>query len=249
MGKRKKWLKWGAIVLGILLVGLVIAYFYTNEDRPKGVEGPQAEALAQKMLKAINDEAWQQTGAAGWTFAGKRSLVWDRARQYAKVNWDANEAYVKINSKEGVVFKNGQKVNGEAADELIEEAWKIWVNDAFWLNPVSKAYDPGTSRSLVETEDGRQGLMVEYSSGGDTPGDAYLWFLNEDGLPESWKMWVSIIPVGGMEVSWEDWIVTETGVKIATTHHFAGSDLKITNVKTARDLITLAGEDIFEGIF
>jgi hypothetical protein len=133
--------------------------------------------------------------------------------------------------------------------KLIKKAWEIWVNDAFWLNPVSKIYDPGTSRSLVPTAEGNFGLLVEYSSGGSTPGDVYLWEVDSTGLPYKWRMWVSIIPMGGMEATWENWIETDTGVKISTLHKMSGMELKLTDVKTAADLVTLTGEDIFDGKF
>ena len=68
-----------------------------------------------------------------------------------------------------------------------------------------KAFDPGTSRALLKLPNGNDGLLVHYNSGGVTPGDTYLWHLDENGLPVAWQMWVGIIPVGGMQFSWEDW--------------------------------------------
>jgi hypothetical protein len=49
--------------------------------------------------------------------------------------------------------------------------------------------DEGTTRSLVKNEDKTNGLLVSYASGGVTPGDAYLWKLDANGLPQSYKMW------------------------------------------------------------
>jgi hypothetical protein len=245
--KTKGWLKWVMVFVGLVIIGLAILYYTSDTPRPTGIQGAEADALAESMLKAVNDEAWQLTGAVSWTFAGKRDLIWDRKRHYTKVNWAGYEVYVDINTKRGAAFENGAQKEGAEAEELIDKAWKIWVNDAFWLNPVSKVFDPGTSRSLVGLENGKKGLLIEYSSGGATPGDAYLWELDDNNLPVNWKMWVSIIPIGGMDTSWEDWQTLETGVKISTTHVMPVMTLKISNVKTAVDLIELAGEDIFEG--
>jgi hypothetical protein len=249
MVKIKKVWKWSLIIALVAVTAIVITYIMMDDPRPGGEQGDGAEALAQKMLVAINHDAWENTGAVSWTFAGKRHLIWDKKRQYAKVSWNDREAYIKIDQKTGVAFTNGQQLDGEAAQEIIQKAWEIWVNDAFWLNPVSKIYDPGTSRSLVETAAGDKGLMVEFGSGGSTPGDAYLWEVDAQGLPFQWRMWVSIIPLGGMEATWENWAVTETGVKISTLHKMSGMELKLTDVKTAIDLETLTGSDIFEGKF
>lgn len=44
-------------------------------------------------------------------------------------------------------------------------------------------------------------------------------------------MWVSIIPIGGLEASWEDWKKTESGAILATTHQILFYELSIQNVK------------------
>ena len=52
-------------------------------------------------------------------------------------------------------------------------------------------------------------------------------------MPTGYKMWVSIIPVGGIYTSWEDWMTLPGGAKIAQQHQGNISALKIpiTNVK------------------
>lgn len=77
--------------------------------------------------------------------------------------------------------------------------------------------------------------MVTYSSGGTTPGDSYLWKLNDDYTPKAWKMWVKIIPVDGIEISWEQWENFPNGIRIATAHDGLFS-LKLENAVVSQSI-------------
>jgi hypothetical protein len=44
-------------------------------------------------------------------------------------------------------------------------------------------------------QDNQEALMITYASGGSTPGDSYVWFVDQNYMPKAWRMWVSIIPV------------------------------------------------------
>ena len=135
-----------------------------------------------------------------------------------------------LNTVTGQAMKNGKALSGAENEASVKAAWKHFCNDSFWLNAVVKAFDPGTTRTLVDLPDGRKGLKVQYSQGGVTPGDAYVWILDEQGLPTSWKMWVEIIPVGGLEFTWQDWATLSTGAKIATFHKSSILDLSLIHI-------------------
>ncbi len=243
-----KWLKRIVIFILILLVVGVVAFFIVNESRPKGISGKAADEVATKMQHAVNLEAWKNTGAIKFTFSGlgkSRTTLWDKKRHYAWVKWSNYEAWVNINQRKGIVKQGGQLISGEAGQKLVIKAWKIWVNDAFWLNPIAKAFDPGTTRSLVDLGNNKQGLLVSYNSGGATPGDAYLWLLDQNNLPTDWKLWVSIIPLGGVKFSWENWKTLSTGAKVSTFHDGL-IDIKLTDVKAGKDLLEITdNKDIF----
>ncbi|WMN10950.1 hypothetical protein QYS49_36620 [Marivirga salinae] len=216
-----KILKWIFIVLIVLgLVGY-ITYLVLDEELPQGEKGAKAEQLADKMLAAVNDSAWQEIAIVEWDYAGKHHLVWDKDRHWAKVSWENYDVFIKLDSKEGVAFAKGKKVEREEVlKQLLKDAYAIWVNDSFWLNPITKVRDAGTERRYVPQKDENlEGLLITYKSGGVTPGDSYLWLINsETAMPEFVKMWVQVIPIGGIKFSWENWHTTAGGAKISQAH-------------------------------
>ena len=238
----KKILKILGITLGIIIVGLLILRMALSESLPEGKKGDEADALAYTMLSAINKTAWDSTGVVQWRFkgSGNHDFLWDRTRNWVQVKWDDNEVYVILDSLKGVAFKNNEQVKGKKADKLVKKAWTYFANDSFWLNAPAKVFDKGTERKLVELENGEKGLLITYTSGGVTPGDSYLWTLDEKGLPKAWKMWVKIIPIGGIFTEWQDWTTLETGAKIAQNHcldlKMGKINVAITNLKAAKNL-------------
>ena len=230
-------IKWLLGIIAILFLGLFIVFQLSSESKPTGTTGADADALANKVLAAINKPAWDTTGVIQWTFRGAHDFLWDKKRNLVKVKWDDNEALVTLDETTGKAWKNGVEVTGAEGDKLVKAAWAHFCNDSFWLNAPAKVFDPGTERSIVDMPDGSKGLMVTYKSGGVTPGDAYLWSLDANGMPTSYKMWVSIpvIP-GGLAFTWEDWTTLPTGAKIATNHASKVLGIDITNLKAATDL-------------
>ena len=226
----KKILKWIGIILVTLVAIAVIAGIVMHKKKPVGKTGPEADALAQKVLTAINKPAWDSTKVCTWTFRGANHYMWDKERNFAEIKWKKNRVLMRLDDVDGEAYVAGKKVDGDQKKKLINKAWSYWCNDSFWFNAPSKVFDKGTQRSIVELEDGSKGLMITYQSGGVTPGDSYLWKLDNNGLPLSWEMWVKIIPVGGIGNSWEGWVTTETGAKIASSHK-NGIPLELTNIK------------------
>lgn len=248
-----KWLKWILGIIGVLILGLFILVKVSSESMPEGKTGPEADALANKVLKAIDKPAWDATGIVQWSFRGEHDFLWDKKRNLVKVNWADYEVLVTLDETTGKAYQNGKEITGEEGDKLVKQAWSYFCNDSFWLNAPAKVFDPGTERRVVDLPGGQKGLLITYTSGGVTPSDSYLWLLDQNGLPTSYKMWVSIIPIGGMEVSWANYKAIETGAKIATEHKgkIFGKELNIgiTNLKSATDLTTFGlSADPFQAI-
>lgn len=227
------------IVLGalLLLFGLgAILFAIYNEPLPSGIKSQNADALAQKMLTALNYEAYLETRFLEWSFAnGKHHYRWDKEADTALVMW--SDYLVSLDLKvaaKGRVAKDKIPLEGLEKEKLIKKATSFFNNDSFWLVAPFKVFDPGTERSIVSLKDGTQALLVTYTSGGDTPGDSYLWKLQPNGFPISFKMWVSIIPIGGIEASWDEWQVTESGAFLPSKHSIGPITLDMGDVRGYR---------------
>lgn len=242
----KKLLKILGYTLLFLIVALFIAWLVMSESEPTGKSGPKADRMAEKMMASVDKVAWDSTRWLEWDFARGHNYLWDKERNFVRVRWDMNEVLLHTKTVTGKAYHGGEPVSESASEAKVKKAWSLFCNDSYWLNPVVKAFDPGTERSIVEV-DGREGLKVQYTFGGVTPGDSYVWLLDENGRPEAWKMWVKIIPIGGLGNSWENWQQLSTGAWVATTHTFFGKKMEmISNVKAA---MTLEELDITEDPF
>lgn len=247
----RTWLKRIALGAGglVLLLGLVIvvALFIEQEPTPPGAPGPEAEALADRIEQAVNLKAWERTGAVKWSFNGRHQHLWDRTRRLARVSWGPNVVLLRLDDQSGRAWVDAKEAESHQRDRLLQFAWAFWCNDSFWLNPLAKLRDTGTTRALVKREDGSEALLVQYGAGGVTPGDRYLWLVNADALPTRYKMWVKILPVGGVDATWEAWITLATGAKISTEHQLLGGlTLRLSDVAGAATLQELApGDDPF----
>ncbi|WP_222984259.1 hypothetical protein [Flagellimonas meishanensis] len=226
-------LKITGLFIGILLLSGVVWGFLAHEPLPSGATGSEADALAQKMLDALDHEKYADTRFLHWSYrAGANEYEWDRAKGVCLVKWDDNEVHLDLtNASASEVKVNGLSVTATEQMELVQDAVKMFNNDSFWLVAPYKVFDVGTQRSIVALEDGAKGLMVTYTSGGSTPGDSYLWLLEDNGRPYAFKMWVKIIPVGGVRASWSDWVTTSSGAQLPKSHKIGPITLSMGDVK------------------
>ena len=215
---------------------------------PNRQSGSAADSLAYKIMKATHYEAWQSTAVVSWNFAGRHQHTWDKNRSYARVEWKKYVVIFDIGTKSGRAWKDGEEITGEKLKKLVDKAWGYWANDSFWLNPFAKLFDEGVERFYVLTDDGKDALLVTYSSGGLTPGDSYLWITDSTGLPVKVKMWVSILPFKGVPVSWEGWETLATGAKVAGQHKIAFINLRLSDINAAYHLEDISERDPFEDL-
>ncbi|MFY0631598.1 MAG: hypothetical protein JXR05_14580 [Flavobacteriaceae bacterium] len=191
---------------------------------------PNADALANKILNAVKHEAYKKTRYIDWSFGGRRAYKWDKEKHIVEVTWnDAKVILHPSNKEKSTVYLKEKKIkNGET---LIKRAWNYFNNDSFWLVAPHKLFEPGIYRN-IEMIDGKEALRVKYSTGGTTPGDSYVWILDENYLPTSYQMYVPSMKMVATPATWEDWIETESGTMLPKNHTFSsGGKLSMGDVK------------------
>ena len=214
----------------LLLFGFM--YFKYNEDLPTGEQGVAADQLATKMLNALNEVAYLNTDYIEWTFKNRHQYKWYKSKNTCEVSWESFTVILDLeNQQHSKVFVLEQEYNGIEKQDYINKAEGYFNNDSFWLVAPYKVFDAGVERRLVKTEDQKNALLVTYTSGGSTPGDSYLWHLDQDGKPKSFQMWVEILPIDGLEATWENWITTESGAQFPTFHKLLVLGIELDNVK------------------
>ena len=216
------------LILGIAFVVLKVIY---SDELPKGTSGEKADALAQNMLNALNYDQFKTAKEIHWTFRGKNTYKWDMQRHVVDVFWDDYQVtYTTKDRQTSKAYLNGESLEGDAKTKAITYAVDNFNNDSFWVVAPFKVFDGGTTRSIVE-EEGKQKLLVRFSSGGTTPGDAYLWELDQQFRPVAFKMWVSILPFDGLEAQWSDWQKTRGGFLLPHQKTVFGLEIPITNLE------------------
>ena len=226
----KKFIKGLALLVVILIAGLAIFFVVQNESLPTGEKGEKAEQLAQNILNAIDHKAFENTEVLEWSFRNRNYYTWYKQAGYVEVAWDGNKVKLYPNTlSESTILENP---TNQPESDLINYALKNFNNDSFWLVAPYKIMDKGTERSLVNYE-GNDALLVTYTSGGSTPGDSYLWMVDSNFVPTSYKMWTSIIPIGGVGATWGNWQQTEAGILLPKSHKLSlfGMEIPMGDVK------------------
>lgn len=236
----KKFFKFLGVIIVLLIASIAIYYFVNNESLPEGTAGKEADELAQKMVNAMNKEAFDTTEIIEWSFRDTNYYKWKKQEGLVEVSWGENRVTLNL---EDISKSEG------ASEELIQKALGYFNNDSFWLLAPYKVFDEGVERKIVDYE-GNKALLVTYTSGGSTPGDSYLWILDENGIPISYKMWVSIIPLGGVSATWNDWKQAESGIKLPTTHTLSlfGMELNMGDVKAYNPNADALAEKILKAV-
>ena len=99
------------------------------------------------------------------------------------------QVYFNINTRTGLVFKNGKDVTEEEGIKHIEQAYARYINDTYWLLVPAKLTDPGVHLKLnTDRSPDFDGLVLHLSfdNVGLTPGDQYWLYVDKNGSITEW---------------------------------------------------------------
>ena len=198
------------LLVFLLLVGCAGAGC-SEEAEPEGTTAaadlPPLETSADTVAQQIysyfgGPQAWQQLPYLRFDFAveqnGQRQTVarhlWNRQSGDYRVEWRAGAdsiyaALFNVNTQEGQVYLNGDSVASARNQELLDQAYRRFVNDTYWMLAPTKLFDPGVNRSYVadSSNDSLGVIQLSFDDVGLTPKDRYwLYADRETGRLERW---------------------------------------------------------------
>jgi hypothetical protein len=225
----KRLLLWTIGLLTLVIV-LAFAYFHIKSE-PLPSSQVNGDELAKRMLLAVDKPAFDSIKFLSWNFNNTNEYIWNKTDNKVVVKTKEVTTFLDLNSITGKAYKEGNLLTGDASAKAINRAWSSWCNDSFWALGHFKLFDPGTTRKEINLLNGQTGLLVSYQSGGVTPGDSYLWILNENKIPTGFKLWVKMLPIKGLLASWDNWTTTQSNAKFSQSHKISFYTSKVTNFK------------------
>lgn len=226
----------GIVVFFTLPSLLFLGYLYIKYDEPipVGVQGEKADALATKMLDALDFESYTNTNYIEWTFRNKRHYKWEKDKNICTVYWKEYKVVLTLDDyTQSTTYVHNFRVTDDRHQELINDAVKYFKHDCFWLTAPYTILDKNTERYIV-THNNEDALLVTYKDNSPYTNDSFLWILDSQGKPKSVKIWSSLMPLKGIEATWSNWITTESGAILPSHHNllffsFNLGDVKATN--------------------
>jgi hypothetical protein len=67
----------------LLILSEVLFFFAKNESLPTGEKGKEADALATKMLKKMNIDAYNTTEIIEWSFRNEHHYKWFKSKKWS----------------------------------------------------------------------------------------------------------------------------------------------------------------------
>lgn len=162
---------------------------------PEGSD-PEAVWVAEDAIAASGGaEAWANTRYIKWNFFGRRWLLWDKMNGKVRIENTGNDTklILDLNTREGKVFKDGREWSDpDTLKKYLENAYRIWINDSYWLAMPFKMKDPGVHLRYVREDTTLNGIASDvisltFDSVGVTPQNKYeVWVGKNSSLVAQW---------------------------------------------------------------
>ncbi len=131
---------------------------------------------------------WKKARYLNWIFFNARRWIWDKktgdVRVYRKK--DSLTVMMNLNSREGTVFKGDRHLtNPDTVQKYVNEAYKMWANDSYWVFMPFKLIDPGVrlqykGEEVTPTEVKSDVIRVSFDSVGVTPKNFYDIYVSKE---------------------------------------------------------------------
>ena len=165
----------------------------------QGIADAKSAALIEELEEAMGGrEAYDAIRTIRWNFFGFRDLVWDKHTGDLRVDVPRDEATFLLNLNTGVgKVKRGQEIveHPDSLSKALDQARRMWINDAYWLVMPWKLRDAGVTVSYLsegETESGEPAdvMSLTFNEVGVTPQNKYhIWITKEDKLLKQWAFY------------------------------------------------------------
>lgn len=195
-------------IISALLLTTLLAFGCQQSQKDQSAGYPAAEgfnaeasdaraiAIADSVTDAMGGyQAWKDTRIISWNFFGRRTHTWDKHYDRDRIEIPVQNMVIdfNINTREGTVMKDGQEMTQpDSLDKYLQQAYEMWVNDAYWLVMPYKLKDPGVTLNFVGTDTAQGGipsykLKMTFDSVGVTPQNMYhVWVDTTDYLVRQW---------------------------------------------------------------
>ena len=155
-----------------------------------------ADTLAMRIFEASGGPAaWHSVPYLRFNFVvargGERQRsvqhFWDRRTGNYRVEQrgPGGAPYValfNVNTQEGRAYWQGDTLDAVTNSQQMEEAYRRFINDTYWLLAPFKLFDPGVNRAYApdSSDEATEALHLSFGDVGLTPGDQYWLFVDRE---------------------------------------------------------------------
>ena len=224
-----------------------------------------ADTLAMRVYEASGGpESWQSVSYLRFNFTVARGTerqrtirhFWDRRTGNYRVEQRGPQAkpYValfNVNNREGRAYWAGDTLDAKANIEQLEDGYRRYINDTYWLLAPFKLFDPGVNRAYApdSSDEATEALHLTFGDVGLTPGDQYWLFVDKQ--TGRLVRWTYVLEGDGPETPprsfvWDEYkeYITPTGpIYFATRKRRVGAPFAI--YTDAIETPTLVPDDMF----
>ena len=157
---------------------------------------PVADSLAMKLFDTAGGaETWARvpylkfdyTHTIGQTPARTIRHLWNRQSNEYRMELPGpmQEPYVvllDLDTRQGTAYWNGAELEAKESAMYVEDAYRRFVHDTFWLLAPLKLFDPGVERSYLpdSSDESTEVLHVRFTLPGYAPAEEYWLFVDKE---------------------------------------------------------------------